>query len=135
MRREFQEWVFGCDLCQEVCPWNQKANRTSNGIFHTEFEPNSFSNPTDLLELFPLSEEAFQNRFRQTPLSRAGRSGILRNAALILGARKLAIAIPMLIEALDDCDAIVRGAVAWALGEIGGEHTEAALQSRRIVGK
>ena len=126
LRDGMGDWLFGCDVCQEVCPWNRKplAGRDPE-LLPTE----SLSN-TDARELLQLSEDEFRQRFRRTPLSRPKRSGILRNAAIVLGNTGDERAIPALIEALDDASEVVRGAVAWTLGKLGGTEAASALQSR-----
>src|SRR5262249_39342467 len=89
LRAGVGEWVFGCDVCQDVCPWNSRAPLSS----HVAFEPGADSNPMDLIALFDLSDDAFRARFRNTPLWRPRRRGILRNAATVLGNRPTAPAI------------------------------------------
>jgi epoxyqueuosine reductase len=73
--------LFGCDACQEACPWNR---RTPIGT-ETAFQPGPGMNPVELAEVLALDEEAFRRRFRHTPLWRPRREGILRNAGLAGG--------------------------------------------------
>jgi epoxyqueuosine reductase len=73
--------VFGCDACQEACPWNRRTEPTAEAAF----EPAPGMNPLRLDRLLTLDEEAFRARFRRSPLWRAGRAGIQRNAAAVLG--------------------------------------------------
>lgn len=113
-RGAFSEWLFGCDVCQDVCPWNGRAAETAESDFH----PRPALDPVDLRSLLVLDDEQFRQRFRQTPLWRARRRGILRNAALLLGNQRVVEAIPELTSALDDSDAIVRSSAAWALGQL-----------------
>jgi epoxyqueuosine reductase len=124
-------WLFGCDVCQEVCPWNSHAepNRPAEG--RAEFEPLAENNPIDLIKLLDLDEVAFRARFRRTPLWRPKRRGILRNAAIALGNRPTPAALPALVHALDDGEPLVRGAVAWALGNYREAAAGAALERRR----
>ena len=70
--------LFGCDACQEACPWNRRTPATAEPAF----QPGPGMNPVELAELAALDEEAFRRRFRHTPLWRAKREGILRNAAM-----------------------------------------------------
>ncbi len=123
------DWVFGCDVCQEVCPWNRRAPLASE----SPFEEGSDRLSLELLPLFDLDEEAFATRFRGTPLSRPGRSGILRNAAIVLGNQHATCAVTTLCRALDDVDPIVRGAVAWALGRLGTDESQGALRRRMAI--
>jgi epoxyqueuosine reductase len=112
LREPMGDWLFGCDICQEVCPWNRRAPLSSESAF----EPCAELAGCDPIELLSLSADAFRARFRQSPLGRPKRSGLLRNAAIVLGNRKTPRAVPALVAALDDTEAIVRGAAAWALG-------------------
>jgi epoxyqueuosine reductase len=108
------DWVFGCDVCQEVCPWNRKAPPAPATAFHEHYPHGT----VDLIELLQLSEEQFRARFRHSPFWRPRRSGMLRNAALVLGNRGEASAVPALTRAAADADPVVRDAARWALGRI-----------------
>jgi epoxyqueuosine reductase len=116
--------IFGCDICQEVCPYNVKANATEEKAFH----PREGLYAPDLIPLLSLSEEQFRRRFRGSPILRAKRRGFLRNVAVALGNFKDAAAVPALTEALEDRDSLVRAHVAWALGQIGTAGALAALK-------
>jgi epoxyqueuosine reductase len=105
------EWGFGCDVCQDVCPWNRRAATTREPSFVS-------GDPPDPRALLALDDTAFRERFRRTSLWRAHRSGLLRNAAIVLGNRADPEAAPALRGALDDDDPIVRTAAAWALARI-----------------
>ncbi|RMG35904.1 MAG: tRNA epoxyqueuosine(34) reductase QueG [Planctomycetota bacterium] len=129
LRGGLGDWVFGCDVCQDVCPWNRHARPTTEPAF----EPRPDLNPLELTRLFELDEAAFRERFGDTPLARPGRSGILRNAAIVLGNTGDARFVEPLAVALNDPDAIVRGAAAWALGCIGGAESVAALRRRAAL--
>jgi epoxyqueuosine reductase len=121
------DWLFGCDVCQEVCPWNHKAPR----VDAAEFWPEAGSNPIDLIELFRMTDEQFRRRFRRSPLWRPKRRGILRNAAIVLGNQRAPQAIQALTWGLDDMEPLVREACAWALGQLGGERAQQVLRARR----
>jgi epoxyqueuosine reductase len=112
LRSGIGDWLFGCDVCQEVCPWNSHAPLSHESAF----EPRAENNPIDLAALFDLDETAFRERFRHTPLWRPKRRGLLRNAAIVLGNRPAAAALPALAKGLNDVEPLVRGAAAWALG-------------------
>jgi epoxyqueuosine reductase len=129
LRPGLGDWLFGCDVCQDVCPWNQHAPASDEA----SFLPAEDSNPIDLVALFDLNEADFRRRFRQTPLWRAKRRGILRNAAIVLGNQRAAVAIPALIRGLNDAEPLVRGAAGWALGQIGGDLARQALSARRSL--
>jgi epoxyqueuosine reductase len=111
LREGIGDWLFGCDLCQDVCPWNRKSPRTNDPAF----QPRNDLHPADAVALLQLTEDEFQQRYRDTPLGRPGRSGLRRNAALVLGNRRESTAIPALIAACSDDDPVVRDAAAWAL--------------------
>ncbi|WP_206028551.1 tRNA epoxyqueuosine(34) reductase QueG [Thalassoroseus pseudoceratinae] len=129
LRPGLRNWVFGCDVCQDVCPWNRKAPRSDE----PSFQPNSTVTPADAAEWLTLDDEAFRQRFRKTPLARPKRAGLLRNAAIVLGNTHDQQYVPVLIAALSDAEPLIRGAAAWALGEIGGEAATQALQTRTLV--
>jgi epoxyqueuosine reductase len=126
LRPGMGEWLFGCDVCQEVCPWNQKPVGASNATF----EPTPAQNPVDLIALLDLDDEGFRERFRHTPLWRAKRRGILRNAAIVLGNQRAALATGVLIRGLSDAEPLVRGACAWALARVGGGEAATAVRGR-----
>jgi epoxyqueuosine reductase len=108
------DWLFGCDVCQEVCPWNRKAPSTSEPAFQSAPAIASL----DLAELLGLTEEEFRRRFRGTALMRAGRSGVLRNAAIVLANQGDANALPALHKALNDAAESVRDTAHWAIRKL-----------------
>ena len=119
--------VFGCDDCQEVCPWNKFATRTRVA----EFEPHDGNLNPLLLELLALSRSQWNRRFKRTPVRRAHYEGFLRNVAVAIGNWGAPEAVPGLAARLDDPSPLVRGHVAWALGRIGTAPAHAALVARR----
>jgi epoxyqueuosine reductase len=124
------DWLLGCDVCQDVCPWNHRAPQAEE----PELQPAGEMNPVDLIGLFELDEAGFRARFRHTPLWRPKRRGILRNAAIVLGNQRLPAAIPALVRGLDDVEPLVRGACAWALGQYdAAEAARSALHNRRLL--
>ncbi len=106
--------IFGCDICQEVCPYNVKAEATAEAAFG----PRAGLHAPQLIPLLSMTETEFRQRFRGSPILRAKRKGFLRNVAVALGNLKSLEAVPALIAALDDAEPLVRGHAAWALGEI-----------------
>jgi epoxyqueuosine reductase len=128
LRSGIGQWLFGCDICQDVCPWNHRATSTEEPAF----QPTGDSNPIDLIGLFDLDDEGFRRRFRHTPLWRSRRRGILRNAAIVLGNQRAAAAVRALARGLNDDEPLVRGACAWALGQIGNDDALRALQERSL---
>jgi len=129
LRRPHQSWVFGCDVCQDVCPWNRKPPATAEPAF----VPAEQSNPLPLAELFDLDEDQFAARFGPTPLARARRRGLLRNAALALGNQPHPAALPALIRGLNDADPLVRGVCAWAIAHYDSPAAQEALTARLAV--
>ena len=100
------------------------------GHWHNEaFRPLS-AQFRQLAELFSSRHEAFRSRFRKTPLWRAKRGGLLRNAAIVLGNRPTKAAIPALILGLNDEDPLVRAACAWALGRSAMADAAVGLRKR-----
>src|SRR3954453_11908839 len=129
LRSGMGDWVFGCDVCQDVCPWNSRSPLSGQA----ELEPRADSNPMDLIKLFELDDAAFRERFRQTPLWRPRRRGLLRNAAIVLGNRPTSAATPALIRGLNDKEMLVRGACAWALGRHDNLAASDALRARSMI--
>jgi epoxyqueuosine reductase len=118
--------IFGCDICQEVCPYNVKSEPTKE----TAYAPRAGLYAPDLIPLLAISEEEFRRRFRGSPVARAKRRGLVRNVAVALGNLKAREAVPALIQSLHDHEPLVRGHAAWALGQIGTAEAAAALQER-----
>lgn len=141
--------IFGCDICQQVCPVNIVAERrlglrsdgkTSSASsqpiqFHPRREfrprPQTGSSP-ELIPLLSLTEEQFRERFRNSPIKRAKRRGLLRNVCVALGNSGDPQAVPALIGALHDTEPLVRGHAAWALGRIGGEEARRVLKEALV---
>jgi epoxyqueuosine reductase len=114
LRPQMDDWLFGCDVCQDVCPWNRKAPAAAEPAFAARPDLEA----VDPVELLSLSEEEFRRRFRGTALMRSKRRGLLRNAALVLGNRGDPAALPALRRALGDAEPLVREAAAWAVKQI-----------------
>lgn len=104
--------VFGCDTCQEVCPWNRSFARSTG---EPAFAPRPGQVAPDLIELLKLDDDGFRARFRDTPLWRAGRAGLARNAAVVLGNLGDPSVVPALERALSDLEPSVAEHAAWAL--------------------
>lgn len=129
LRSGMEDWVFGCDVCQDVCPWNNKAPLTQ----HEAFFPNADRAPLELRSLFTMDDDDFRARFRKTPLWRTRRRGILRNAAIVLGNRPHADNVAALLRGLNDDEWLVRGAAAWALGRHDFPEATLALRERSEI--
>ena len=163
------DWIFGCDICQDVCPVNRKdpsskptlwqrapagdpgpsagradVPRGSKGLAHAPagggkppeghpMEKAAASLPhkmatLDLVSLLDMSEESFRSRFKGSPILRAKRVGLQRNACVALGNHRDERALPALGRALRHEEPLVRGHAAWALGRIGGSEARQALR-------
>lgn len=118
------DWIFGCDLCQEVCPVNRKAQPVQEPAFGRHELA-----AIDLIALLGMSDADFRERFQGTPILRAKRVGLQRNACVALGNGKNPAAVPALTQALQQSEPLVRAHAAWALGQIGGKTATAALQT------
>jgi len=129
LRSGMEDWVFGCDICQDVCPWNRHASDD----FDVTFLPQNDLTPLNLTELFDLDDDQFRQRFRRTPLWRSGRRGLLRNAAIALGNRPSEAHVIALAKGLTDQEPLVRGASAWALGRIATATASDALDAQFAV--
>lgn len=122
LRPLFGNRIFGCDICQDVCPWNRRRNARQPSIPGLAARPDQSAPP--LLEGFAeadpywLADEAFAARFRNTPILRPGRSGMLRNVCVALGNWSAAETLPALARALADPSPVARGHAAWAVGEV-----------------
>ena len=127
-REKVGNWIYGCDICQEVCPWNRKHAAPTT---EPALKARDGLDAPDLSELLAMDQAAFSRRFRGSPIKRAKRRGLLRNAAVALGNRGTADDIPALSAALSDPEPLVRGHAAWALGRIGGPEARRALSAAR----
>jgi epoxyqueuosine reductase len=115
--------IFGCDICQAVCPWNRKAPVTSDAAFL----PRAGFAAIELMPLLRLSEDDFRARFRGSPVTRAKRRGLLRNVAVALGNLRDPRALAALEAVLHDTEPLIRRHAAWALGRIGGNRARHIL--------
>lgn len=133
--------IFGCDICQQVCPVNLVAERRLGlrrdrpaSVLPLTFQPRQEFRPRpatggnpELIPLLKLSEEEFRERFKGSPIKRTKRRGLLRNVCVALGNSGDRRAVPALSEALCHEESLVRGHAAWALGQLGGEQAHQAL--------
>ncbi|MFL6193902.1 MAG: tRNA epoxyqueuosine(34) reductase QueG [Thermoanaerobaculia bacterium] len=123
-RRMVGGWVFGCDVCQEVCPWNEAPA----GAVHDEMELGPEREELTLARLLRLPREEYVERFRGSPMKRAKLEGLQRNAAVAMGNRLESRYIAPLAEALGEGEPLVRRHAAWALGRIGGAGAREVLE-------
>jgi epoxyqueuosine reductase len=108
LRDKIGDWVFGCDVCQMVCPWNRFAP-PGDPAFENALPPRS------LTEELTLTPQAFSQRFQRTPVKRAKRRGYLRNVAVALGNSGGRRHLPVLQQALNDPEPMIRKHAQWAI--------------------
>lgn len=127
LRAQIGDHIFGCDICQTVCPHNVQTAAAR----HPELapRPETGSRP-ELIPLLNITETEFRRRFRGSSVKRTKRRGLRRNVAIALGNARDVAAVPALGEALDDVDPLIRAHAAWALGRIGGERACDHLRRR-----
>ena len=142
LRPQMGDWVFGCDICQEVCPVNRKASPSPPGRWQKNQDSldlvlknggrkstiNEAPAALDLIELLEMSDDDFRRRFQGTAILRAKRVGLQRNACVALGNLGATEAVTALCRVLVHGEALVRGHAAWALGQIGTTESQRALE-------
>jgi epoxyqueuosine reductase len=118
LRRAIGTRIFGCDICQEVCPWNHGA---STGSLPAEswggpVPPDAMESWAE--ELLDLSEAEFRSRYDETVFARPGRDGLLRNLCVGLGNGGRPSSMPILLRCFEGESALVREHAAWAIGRL-----------------
>ncbi len=114
LRSSVGDWVFGCDICQSVCPWNRFAAPAGDPAFNAR----PVTREPDLLRELEISSSEFNRKFKNSPVKRAKRRGYLRNVAVALGNTGTLDDIPALEKALNDPEPLVRDHAAWAVEQI-----------------
>ena len=129
LRPKIGNLIFGCDICQEVCPWNSKAVPTDEPAF----QPRDGNLTPKLLSLIGMTQQEFSRRFKGSPIKRTKRRGFLRNVLVAIGNWGEPRAVPALKDALADDEPLVRSHAAWALGKIGGDTAKQILRTRLTI--
>ncbi|PWB42850.1 MAG: tRNA epoxyqueuosine(34) reductase QueG [Candidatus Methylomirabilota bacterium] len=127
MRPLIGDHIFGCDICQEVCPYNINIGASKEAAFH----PREGLHAPELIPLLALGDDQFRSQFKGSPIKRSKRRGLLRNVAVALGNITPQKSVPALATLLSDSEPLVRGHAAWTLGQIGTPEARTALDGAR----
>ena len=114
MREGMGKQIFGCDICQDVCPWNRKAPQSEKPEFQAR---EGLVNPA-LAWLAEISEEDFREKFRGSPIKRTKRSGLRRNALIAIGNSGDRSLLPLTERCCNDPDPVISGTASWAKQQI-----------------
>jgi epoxyqueuosine reductase len=146
-------WVYGCDICQVVCPFNRFARKTEEVAFYpggdqkleigdwrleigdcTNLQSSIWNEAAPpLLDLLTLDDATFTERFAASPIKRIKRARLVRNGCVAAGNWGSETAVPALVNLLSDPEPIIRGHAVWALQQIGGEQARLGLVELREV--
>lgn len=129
LREGIQNNIYGCDICQDVCPWNKRAHMSDK----TEFEPREGLLNPDLSYLSSLSVEEFRKQFKGSPIKRTKRRGLLRNVMIAMGNSGEKNFVPYITECLKDEEPLVRAHALWALWKIEGVTSKQVLINHRDI--
>lgn len=123
-RQGLGDWLFGCDICQDVCPWNRKAPAGREpALLSASWHPDG-TNTIDLIKLLEMDEAIFREHFRHSALWRTKRQGLLRNACIVLGNRGDGAAVPVLERVMNETtDDVIRAAAEWAIARLNEHHS------------
>ncbi len=115
LRPSMGDWIFGCDLCQEVCPLNIRAGVTSQ----EDFLAHRAGPELQLSQILAIeSDEAFTARFAGSPVARAGRRGLIRNACVVAANIKAIELLPRLEQLAGSQDELIAEHARWAVGRL-----------------
>jgi epoxyqueuosine reductase len=127
LRPYLGNWIFGCDICQSVCPWNRKVE---NSQVDGRFLPSKHVRTLELGHELTLTEAEYQRLYKKSPILRAGRSGYLRNVALAIGNRHDSRSLSRLLGVIrEEEDPLIRAAAVWAAGQMLNEQVKQELKA------
>jgi len=106
--------IYGCDDCQAICPWNNKAETPDTNLL----TPRGENILPELAMLLHLDEQGFRERFRKSPVKRTGRAAFLRNVCIAMGNSDNIEFVPLLLKVLHDIEPLIRGHAIWALAAL-----------------
>jgi epoxyqueuosine reductase len=133
LRSQVGNWVFGCDICQEVCPWNL---RFAPAVGDPAFAPHVDIQQPVLRKELQLTAQFFNRKFKHSPILRARRRGYLRNVCVALGNQPDSDAAPALASIIQtEPEPLIRSHAAWALGKIDNPAARSALEKILITEK
>ena len=127
LRPKVMNYLFGCDLCQDVCPWNHKS-KTETMLFATRPTLQDLS-PIDVLEMDTLQ---YQETFRHSAMKRAKQIGLQRNAAVVIGNSGDVTLVDRLAQCFETREPLVRGHIAWAIGQLGNSNVLRTLLATEV---
>jgi epoxyqueuosine reductase len=117
LRPDMGPWLFGCDVCQDVCPFNRRAPSPPEGP--DPFAPRGRLRGLGAEDFLAMDDACFDRYSRGSPMRRAGRESMARNAAIVLGNSKERRYLPVLTRAAErDASAVVREAASWAVARL-----------------
>jgi epoxyqueuosine reductase len=127
LRSAIGDWIFGCDVCQDVCPFNRFSDDARWPEFRSEAGVGA---RLDLVEVLSIAtDEAFRARFHGTPLTRPRRRGLLRNAAVAAANIGASGAVPSLVARVEnDIEPLIRGHCLWALSQLDPKRASAIAE-------
>ena len=125
LRSLMGNWVYGCDICQEVCPFNRFALERENVFFQGQGWETAVPS---LLTLLSLTPSDFQSRYQRSPVKRLGWARFMRNVCVAAGNWGDEAAVPFLEQLLASSEPLVRGHAAWALGQNAANTTRSLTQ-------
>jgi epoxyqueuosine reductase len=123
LRTGFGNWIFGCDVCQDVCPYVKRFGQPGPSAMTRQFTPMSLSRAAPLLDdVLRMTPDDFTRVYDNTPLARTGWSGLLRNACIAAGNSRVPELFAALHPLADSSDPLIRNHAEWAIKSIDGRH-------------